>query len=638
MGRSMNIFRKILKFILFLSAALSIFPGSAKAGPRNKPAVSAPSAQESIHKHWLNRARAKSENMDGRAKQELDAIFKLKLEKGIHNLYTYSAALVVEAFEAAESGEPSEVTYLLTRARDLAPDFAGPDFCEGSIESQGGSLAAGIGFYMAGSKKKLQSFQGSLPVLFNMVSIMLGAMFWTVVLFTAFLIARYANAVAHDLGERIHGFEGRGAQALALSLLIFPIAFVPNLALYGFIVMLFLWLYMSSRERAIAAIFALMMLFTPLAFKVLGHSLAAPTEPPFRSMMRIREGIWSEQDIRILEQERQTSDRQDTITDMTFSEASALLYSDAFEQAAPLFKNLIAAGDLKFESTLMLGNLYFNWKKYDLALKQYEAAAELNPESMAAYFNQYAVMSRPELVDYVGRMDDKLTRAKEIDPKGVAELTRYQVLNPGQIVMGVRLPLDRMYSNFMSESPSKTTAASAMFTDLSGGVPLTAVIPMSIIFLVIMGILTAAGTKIRVAKLCERCGRTYCYRCQEDGEEKVCVRCFSAFEQTAGMDPRAREKVRAEARLYAEHRGRLAQLMSIVVPGSGHLLLGKTARGTIFTLITSTFLLGLLYKDGILRTPWANPTSTIFMVIALIVLIYLVYVALVAWNASASSR
>lgn len=573
----------------------------------------------------------------------LDTMLKNRLSSGINNLYSYSAALVIDAREAENDGRSAQVDDLLNRARDMAPNFSGPDFCESRIFLSRGQISNSIISFYAGSRRKLSSFTGSVPVLFNVLSVAMASVFWTLMLFAGVLIGRYSNLVAHDLKERIRGFSGREATGLAVAILLFPIPFLPNVAIYAFIVILMLWAYMSLRERIIAAVFALCLMVTPYTFQVLGHCIAVPNEPDFRSMVHIREGLWNKEDIVQLEAARKSTPDDARLADITFSLATALLHSNRFEEAEPLFRELTNRPEMTYLANLALGNLYYRWEKYEYALKQYEIAQGLASESAAAHFNMAAALSRPELVNLrAGSLelaDSEMEKAKQLDPQRVEILTRYRLLDPGHVIEDVSLPLGRLYNNLFEPSPYRNTVTQALFTRISGGLPLVIIPFTSVALLVVFGILTWLSTRFNLAKSCDRCGKTYCSRCQTmAGKGNVCVRCYYAFEQTTGMDPRARERVRAEARLYMEHRGRLAQIMSLILPGSGHLLMGRPVRGVIFGFIAFIFILGVTYQDGIYKSFWPNPAPAILLPIILATIIYIAFVALVAWNARASSR
>jgi len=627
------------KIIVLLTLFTLAVAGGARAEPdAGSERVTGPREEDQFRAYWELR------NASGQAgATALDTMLKLKLSKGIDNLYTYAAALVIEAEEAEGAGKSGQVSDLLNRARDFAPDFSGADLCESRISLGRGQISNSISAYYAGSKRKMSGFIGSVPVLFNVLSVVLISLFWSLMLFAGVLMARYAKLVAHDLQERIRGFSGREALGLASAILLFPIAFLPDMAMYAFILILMLWVYMSMRERIIAAVFALFLMVIPYPIEVLGHCLAVPNEPDFRAMIRVREGVWSDEDIGVLDAARKSAADEARLADITFSLATALSYSDRFEEAEQLFRELTNKPDLAYQATLMLGNLYYRWGKYDYALKQYAVAQNILPQSFAAHFNMAAALLRPELSnlhpEYLDNADREMDKIKQLDTQRMETLTRYQHLDPGRIIEDASLPLNRLYNNLFEPSPYRKTVTQNMFSRLSGGIPLFIVPFLSVGLLAAFGILTWLSTRFDLAKLCDKCGKTYCSRCQTVAPKgNVCVRCYSAFEQTAGMDIRARERVRAEARLYMAHRGRLAQIISIILPGSGHLLMGRSARGVIFGFIAFIFILGVTYSGGIYKSQWPNPAPAVLLPLVLTIVIYVTFVAIVAWNAGDSGR
>jgi hypothetical protein len=216
---------------------------------------------------------------------------------------------------------------------------------------------------------------------------------------------------------------------------------------------------------------------------------------------------------------------------------------------------------------------------------------------------------------------------------------KYGEISSNKFVTDARLPLGRLYKELFRATPAKTAIAKVIFSHLSGGVSSRTAVFIFLAGLLFMGILTFVGRNVKTASSCKRCGRAFCERCQTVlSVPETCIRCYSAFEQVTGLDVREREKVRAESRLYLEHLTRIAQIMSLIVPGSGHIYQGKTVRGIIFSFLTFVFFLGIIHRHGILRAsmPTLYPAVTLPIIVASV--FYIVYVALVVWNASSSSK
>lgn len=575
-------------------------------------------------------------------KELTNTILREKLDRGLTNLYPFSAFYLNESLNAYQNSDYSHADELFTIAQDLAPDWAGIELSASSVHLKKGNIGSAISLWVKGGAKKLSTFNGSLPILFNTLSVLFSAIYWVTICFLAILFAKHAPKIAHELQERIAGFSKREALALSLAVFLFPIAFVPDIIIYTVIGFLLLWFYLSLRERITTAIAIFFMMLSPLATSVLGFSMAVSKEPVFNAILNVREGIPTKSDVAVLEKAVQSS-KGERLYNVSFSLATALMYANRFEEAENLFKQTAAKPNLSFQSTLMLGNLYYRWKKYDYALRKYEEAVSIKRASVEAHFNLSVVLTRPEMVfkdpSYLKRGESELEKAQELDAESVTTYMRYGKISSDKFVKDARLPLSRLYKEFFSPTQGRTAVSKVISSHLLGGMSPRTASAIFLVGLILMGILTFTGRNIKIASACKRCGRAFCEKCQTViSVPDTCIRCYSAFEQITGLDIREREKVRAESRLYLEHIHRLAQIMSLIIPGSGHIYLGKTVRGIIFTFVTFVFFLGIIHRHGILRAymPTLYPAVTLPIIIASI--FYILFVALVVWNAGASSK
>jgi hypothetical protein len=102
------------------------------------------------------------------------------------------------------------------------------------------------------------------------------------------------------------------------------------------------------------------------------------------------------------------------------------------------------------------------------------------------------------------------------------------------------------------------------------------------------------GTEL--PRRCIRCGQPFCPRCkrtQKSEGREYCMQCFHLFVLGQGLAPASKA-----AKLYAIERfGRrtlwLRNLGSMLLPGVGHLLRGRTVRGLLLVVLWIAALLAL---------------------------------------------
>jgi hypothetical protein len=628
---------RIFRFARVAFLCVSLF-AVAKAAPQEASSPS-PVVMDPMLDSWVARKKAIGANRLEQADVAVRKILLERLNRGIANLPVYSATLVKESIEANVDNQ-AIAPKLLDQARDLAPDFYAPYFVEAGDVLAEGRVIEAIGIYLTGWTKKYSAFQTAFPAAFNIISVLMGAYYWLVVIFAGIMLARYSKLVAHDLRERVSGIDRRASLIMTAVLALFPAAFIPSLVLYSFILILILWIYTNFREKIIAAVLVAFLFLIPLPFKLVGNGLSAMSADGFRAVLNVREGVWGAADINALSEALGAGLSPQGRENVTISLAKALGYSGEFEKSIALLEGFHGSDDeVEAMVEVLKGNIYFRWEKYSEALKCYEKAAKLNPDSPIAHFNLASALSRPEVVaasaDSLDRADKEMQKVKEKYSQILDTWTRYQELDPGRFAVDEPLPIKCLWNDMWTFGDFSGSRKEDIFRSFSGGIPLRVAPFVALTLLALMGALTIAERKIPHARACRMCGKAFCPKCQtETKDNTVCARCWSAFETRAGIDPRVREKVRSEVRSKMGRTMLIAEIISIPLPGSGHLLLGKTLRGAVFVLISLLLYFGVAYRNGVLRSEWFAPVYFSPIVLVALIVFCIVYVGLIVWTVS----
>jgi hypothetical protein len=102
-----------------------------------------------------------------------------------------------------------------------------------------------------------------------------------------------------------------------------------------------------------------------------------------------------------------------------------------------------------------------------------------------------------------------------------------------------------------------------------------------------LGVLACFGTLIlsrgkESARRCIRCGRPFCHHCKSAHEAKeYCSQCLHLFVLGDGLEPGTKQRKLFEVERYETRWRRLRRSFSVVLPGAGQLLRGKTVLGLI---------------------------------------------------------
>ncbi len=590
---------------------------------------------------WWERTRLAGMGDYGRAEKIVNEMLLQRLNLGVSNLQLYSASLIEESRNLAGNDKNPRSHQLLKQARDLAPDFYGPNRGQARYYLKTGRIFDALATALSGVRKKYSAFNTAYPSLFNLLSVFLSAYFWALLLFAAFLLIRHTKLLAHELQERGAGFDKRSSMVMVSALVLFPVAFVPNIFLYALLVLLITWIYMRRGEKIVAAVLTVLILILPLPFRFLGNGISAMSEPAFEAVVKVREEMWGQQEITRLREALNAGENGGVSkSNLKLSLAKSLANRGEYQKAITVLQG-IESGDEETEalSSFLKGNTYYRWGKYSEALKWYEKAARMLPEGPVVHYNLAMVLGRPEIVDLsadnVDRSEDEIRTVKSLAPDLMETWTEYQELNPGRFVVPMQLPLGRIWSDLWRATPRREQVADTMFKSYSGGVPLDAVPFVVLGCLLLMGLLTVVDVKVPHAAACKVCGTPFCKKCQPvESAEDMCVRCRNITGMKTGIDPRTRERARAEIRLKQERKVLAAEIITILVPGIGHLLLGKSVRGLVLTFVSSLVIFGFIYRHGILRSEWIMPAYSNILPLILGAFVYLVYIGISVWNVS----
>lgn len=117
-------------------------------------------------------------------------------------------------------------------------------------------------------------------------------------------------------------------------------------------------------------------------------------------------------------------------------------------------------------------------------------------------------------------------------------------------------------------------------------------------------VLTTFRRRLKVSKICARCGRPACRRCNTELKDNtVCGQCFHAFVRKEQIDSKSKIAKELQIRHFLRRQESIVRGINFILPGVGQLMKGRTVRGILFLLIISVVLAQLLLGDALLRNP-----------------------------------
>jgi hypothetical protein len=129
------------------------------------------------------------------------------------------------------------------------------------------------------------------------------------------------------------------------------------------------------------------------------------------------------------------------------------------------------------------------------------------------------------------------------------------------------------------------------------------------------------------AGLCRRCGRSFCRRCEMATRHRGhCSQCVHLFIVKDGLAPSVRDRKMAEVMSYQRSIFFGTRLLSLVLPGGGHVVGGRPLFGSFLLAMWASAWSGLVLRGRLLVPPgFLQGTAVSFGLVILLAL------ALAAW-------
>jgi tetratricopeptide (TPR) repeat protein len=429
---------------------------------------------------------------------------------------------------------------------------------------------------------------------------------------------RVRSGLAHDLLER---FRPRltvttaaiaAAAILALPLVV-PVPLTWALSFWAALLLP----YLRGAERVLAAS-ALVVLLGAGAFGVgVAWQLDTATDPTARALLQAaRTGT----DLRFEATLRKAMHERVEDPVYPFLLGSAYRIGGRFDEAMIMYRRVLQLDARHARAMVNLGNLHALRQEFAQAQALYRKAAETDPTLALSHFDSH--LAYLETFD-MEAADAALREARRVD---VELVTRIVARAGGGAER--RAPQDCRYT------PAELWGRALRLRREPGAKMLRAAIvnPASIgaaAGLLALLLLPGLGVAPRSqpAGLCGRCGQGYCRRCQVATKfPGYCSPCVHLFFLRDGLPPSVRDRkmdavVRFRRRHYLKTR-----VLSLVLPGSGHVLGGRPLAGALCLVLWSTAWAGLILRGRLLVPPGLLPG-----VATAVALLTLATLGLTAW-------
>ena len=407
------------------------------------------------------------------------------------------------------------------------------------------------------------------------------------------------GALTHDLLERFRPrLTATTAPLAAAAILALPLAVPAPLtwALSFWAALLFP--YLRGAERTLA-VFTLVVLLGAGAFgAAVAWQMDTATDPTARALLQAaRAGTDLRHEDPLKKAMRQHL--EDPV--YPFLLGSAYRVGGRLDEAMMMYRRVLQLDSRHARTMVNLANVHALRQEFAQAQGLYKKAAETDPTLALAHFDSH--LAYLETFD-MEAADQALRDARRVDDAFIMRL----VARTGEGAER-RAPQDCRYTAGelwgralrLRRPPTAEIARAAIVNPAAIG---AAAGLLALLLLPGFGVAPRANP----AGLCGRCGQGYCRRCQVATKfPGYCSPCVHLFLLRDGLAPSVRDRKMEEVVRFRRGHYLKTRVLSLLLPGSGHVLGGRPLAGAFCLVLWSTAWAGLILRSRLLVPPGILP-------------------------------
>lgn len=590
--------------------------------------------EEDAGKIWLLHREHLEKGDWEKSQGELEKLYQWKLDQGIRNHYPYALALIRESQDTHQERESEVIAGLLNFAEKMAPDLSQVSFARArwlwaqnpfSLKKAGQACW----HWFQGVRRSFYNLEEALPQLANLTFWLLLSFLITFGALSFFLMFRYFPFFVHHLKHLIPlEIPHKALGALCLLILLSPFLLGA-----GWMWLFVLWLFIFGGvglrpDRAVSIALLVLLLLLPTTIRLYSSFLISLTENGVPEIIRANSGAWSvdlhrrlvalkqsrPQDPEILQALGLTEKRMGKFLE---AEQNILQWVKLRPQASEAFNNL--------------GNVYLVTNRMDQAVDAYKKALAAKTSKAESHYN----LGQAYLLNFdLSEAEGEFRRARELKPQLISYHTSISSRNPNRMVIDQTIEPLRLWERVFDDNPERERISQGSWEFLWSGVPLRY---GEITVAAILGLLVLVQIFYRnlppPIRFCERCGHLICSSCTRSMVlGKHCSQCVKVFSPGRSVDPQVAQQKKVEVVRYQSRRKSLIRWSSLILPGLGHLLVGRAKEGAIYLSILILFFTKILLWQEWVPSPLllAISPSRPWMVTA--VFLFLIYYGFVQYR------
>ena len=580
---------------------------------------------EVIGDQWFERKNRILLGEDQLGREELDEIYETQLDQGIKNIPLLSILLVRESVRALEGNDVTRAEFLCQYAKKYAPDFPWAYFTMGRVHwSRSKALFTMVlREYAKGVYATIKNFRILFFKSINGAYLVSAALLLTFLAFSIIMGLKYLSLYLYDVRKE---FDFSPVKFLFSLLKVFAFV-VPLLLHLSVLWALFYWTvlvwgYLIPSERRMIVFFLFVLVYTPWFLDRTVDFLEKSDPAILMSLERANYENWNGQTKRALEEWGQTKPGD---PEVLFTLGLLNKREGRYDEAQRHYREALEQDPTWPECISNLGNVYLITNRVDEAIEEYQRAISLSRRKGSFYFNLHRAFARESVLSSE-KVGDALEIASRLDSKLVAFHTRIYSENENRSVIddtiGAGHLWKRLFRLFQRRCALPEGVLRTWTKRVSGRYDF--VFPM--FFLIFLLTFSLICSRKNFRKRCPMCGtpsmRFFARKIQRD---MVCFGCNRLFVKKDSIDPKMKEKRVKQVAGYGKRKVVLRGILSLVIPGGGHLWKDHAIKGSLFVFIFFLFGLKFFFWNGMVHAPVVLGASPGFWSRFVFVLIFVLY-------------
>lgn len=559
-------------------------------------------ASPEIESLWAqHRESLRSPNPSQTTAEIVRAMRESQLDRGIQSLPAFAAALVEEARRAVRIHEYELAVDLLRGAKDLAPDYPPVYFQLARVYWLQNKLNAlkVLDELASGVGAMSQNFWWSFYKAGNFILLAITALFVSFFLGSLILLARTTSLIRHALSEAVGGkVPGIVLTAVPWAMVVLPVILGLGIAWAVIIAALWMWVFLSRKEQVVVGLFVLFLAVMPLALDALAVFVLGGSSPTVKVLSEVRDGLVSAESAAHLAR----ADGVRSNPKLLLARGLVAKREGRLADAVRDYEAYAAAGGSRPAAARNnLGNVYYAAGDLDRAAAEYREAVRIDPKLVTARYNLSQVTRELFRFD---EGDQLYIQARELDAEAVSSYRRSSGPHPNRVVVDENLTLADLWEGVEASGARRVEVSEALWSRFMRGISLQ-VLPIFtgglIVLVPLLGY--ALGRRLSIPYACRKCGQVICDECQVATKERMCSACHQTLISMVGIDVKDRVRKILEIQKHRERESFATRLLSFLLPGGGHILMGRTGVGILALFVVVLWVLTWLLSGSFLLVP-----------------------------------